>query len=99
MNDFLHKSLLFGTGLYAHTAKEVRRAVARLVKTNAVSKKEGEKLVADAIAYGYKIERKIEAQARRISLDMIRRMKVATQRDLALLEKKLKKVSAKIARK
>ncbi len=86
-------------GIYAKTAKEVRSAVAHLVKTNKVSKKEGEKLIADAIAYGRKLERKIEAQARRISIDTLQALKVATLRDLVLLEKKLKKASARIVRK
>lgn len=99
MNDFLHKSLLLGTGLYAKTAKEVRKAVAHLVKTNRVSKKEGEKLVAEAVAYGKKLEQNIATQTRRISLEVIRKLKVATHRDLALLEKKLKNASVKILKK
>ncbi|MBI5912895.1 hypothetical protein HY839_00440 [Candidatus Azambacteria bacterium] len=95
MNDIIKKSLQFGLGAYAKTRKEVEKAVSELVKKNHVNKKEGEKLVAETLAQSQKIEAKIEAQVRQSLLTAVKALKVATKKDLALLEKKLKSAKRK----
>jgi len=92
MKDFFEKSILVGLGVYAKTDREIRKAIASFVKNKKLSKVEGEKLVADLLSDAKKLERKIEEYARRASVDVIRELKVATQKDLALLEEKLKKL-------
>lgn len=79
-------------GVYAKTDKEIRKAMSYLVKNKKLNKKEGERLVNDVVREAKKLEWKIENQARRISLDVIRELKLATHRDLNALEKKLKKL-------
>lgn len=80
----------FGMGVYSKTQKEVKDLVDDLVKNKYLDKKEGEKLVAQAMVESKKIEAKIEKQVRASLLDMVKKLKVATQKDLAVLEKKLK---------
>lgn len=77
-------------GVYSKTQKEVKGLVDEMVKNKYLDKKEGEKLVAQAMTESKKIEAKIEKQVRASLLDMVKKLKVATQKDLAVLEKKLR---------
>ncbi len=95
MNDVIKKSLQFGLGAYAKTRKEVEKAVNELVEKNHVNKKEGETLVAETLAQSKKIEAKIEAQVRQSLLAAIKTLKVATKKDLDILEKKLRSAKRK----
>lgn len=90
MKNVLKKSMQFGMGVYSKTQKEVKDLVDDLVKNKYLDKKEGEKLVAQAMTESKKIEAKIEKQVRASLLDMVKKLRVATQKDLAVLEKKLK---------
>lgn len=90
MKNVLKKSLQFGMGVYAKTHKEVKGLIDELVKNDYLDKKEGEKLVAEAMTESKKIEAKIEKQVRSALLDAIEKLKVVTRKDLDLLEKKLK---------
>lgn len=90
MNDIIKKGLQFGLGAYAKTRKEVEKAVNELIKKNHLNKKEGKKLVAEALAQSKKIEAKIETQVQKSLLFAIKTLKVATRKDLDFLEKKLK---------
>ena len=90
MHDIIKKGLQFSLGAYAKTRKEIEGAVKELVKKNHLSKKEGGKLVDEAVAQSKKIETKIAAQVRQSLLAAIKQLKVATRKDLDLLEKKLK---------
>lgn len=90
MKNAVKKSMQFGMGVYSKTEKEIKGLVNDLVKNKYLDKKEGEKLVTEAMVESKKIEAKIEKQVRRVLLDAIGRLKVATHKDLALLEKKLK---------
>lgn len=82
-------------GVYSKTEKEVKGLIDDLVKNDYLDKKEGEKLVAQAMVESKKIEAKIEKQVRASLLDMVKKLKVATQKDLVVLEKKLKGKSKK----
>lgn len=95
MHDIIKKGLQFSVGAYAKTRKEIEGAVKELVKRNHLSKKEGEKLVDEAVAQSRKIETKITAQVRQSLLAAVKQLKVATKKDLELLEKKLKSVKRK----
>lgn len=90
MHDIIKKGLQFSLGAYAKTRKEIEGAVKELVKKNNLSKKEGEKLVDEALAQSKKIETKITAQVRQSLLTAIKQLKNATKKNLDLLEKKLK---------
>ena len=90
MNDIIKKGLQFSLGAYAKTRKEIEGAIHDLVNKNHLNKKEGEMLVAEVLAQSKKIEGKIEAQVKRSLLAAIKTLKVATRKDLDLLEKKLK---------
>lgn len=98
MNDFIRTSLLFGMGVYAKTEREVKKVAAALVKSKKLSKKEGEKLVAQALVHAKKAEKKIEARVRRASSDLFRRLKTEAQKDLKILEKKLKTATKKASK-
>lgn len=95
MKNVLKKSMQFGMGVYSKTEKEVKGLINELVKNDYLDKKEGEKLVAQAMVESKKIEAKIEKQVRASLLDMVKKLKVATQKDLVVLEKKLKGKSKK----
>lgn len=95
MKNVLKKSIQFGMGVYSKSEKEVKGIIDELVKKNYLDKKEGEKLVAQAMAESKKIEAKIEKQVRSTLLDAVKKLKVVTQKDLAILEKKLKSGSKK----
>lgn len=95
MYDIIKKSLEFSCGAYAKTRKEIEGRVNKLVKKHHLNKKEGEKLVAETVAQSKKIETKIEAQVRQSLRAAIKTLKVATRKDLDLLEKKLKSAKRK----
>jgi len=90
MKNVLKKSMQFSMGVYVKTRKEVQGLINELVKNKYLDKKEGEKLVEEAMMQSKKIEAKVERQVRNTLAEAIKKLKVVTQKDLAILERKLR---------
>jgi polyhydroxyalkanoate synthesis regulator phasin len=66
MNDLLRSSLLFGMGVYAKTRRQTAKAVRGLVRKNKLSRKEGERVVADVVLRSRTMEKKIAKEVGRM---------------------------------
>lgn len=95
MNENIKKSIQGGLGVYAKTRKEIESAVSELMKKNAITKKEGKKMIARIFVQSKKIEKQAETQVRRSLLSAVKTLKVITEKELSFLEKKLKRAKRK----
>lgn len=89
--DLIKSGLLLGLGLYSLTKEGIEKMVKQLEKEQHISAKEGKAMVAELVreikGYQHKTSKFIEGEIRAA----IKKMGLATQKDLKALERKLAK--------
>lgn len=89
--DLIKSGLLLGLGLYSLTKEGIEKLVKQLEKEQHISAKEGKAMVAELVreikSYQIKTSKFIESEI----LAAVRKMGLATQKDLKNLERKLAK--------
>ncbi|HAM95871.1 hypothetical protein A2W39_02880 [Candidatus Azambacteria bacterium RIFCSPHIGHO2_01_46_10] len=91
MKDVIKKSILLGMGLLSYTDKEIEKAIHALEKSKHIKAGEGEELIKDIAGQIKKKRRETTAFINKQALKAVREARVATQKGLSQLEKKLSK--------
>ena len=91
MKDVLKKVALFGVGIAAMSRDQIDGFVKKLEKKKVINVKEGKKLVSDLLKESEKSRRKVQLEIEKQVRSALKKVPLATKRDLAALEKKLKK--------
>ncbi len=96
MKDFIKKSVLFGVGVYSKAQKELDKNIKSLIKKNKITKKEGEAMLSKFIENSKKTEAKLQAQIKKEAVCFAKKVALAKQKDLLSLEKRVKKLEARL---
>ena len=91
MKELIKKSVLFGLGLGALTKEKADKFAKEMQKKGYMNAKEGKKLVKDLVSESAKTQKKIQSMVDANVKKALKLMPLATKKDLAALEKKLKR--------
>ena len=99
MSDILKKAGLLGLGLVSLTEKKAKKIAEDLVKQGEATQKEARTFTRDLLKKAEKGRKDLEKEVEKITQKVLGKMNLATKKDLADLEKKLKAVRPKAGKK
>lgn len=95
MFDLIKKTMLTGVGLAAMTRDKVEELAKELKKRGALSEKEGKELVDELVEKFQQARKDLETKVEDIVHKILEKIDVATKKDIAGLEKKIKRLAKK----
>ena len=90
MFDLIKKTMLTGVGLAAMTKDKVEELAKELTEKGEMSEKEGKELIDDLLKKSEQARKDLEKRVEDTVHKVLERMDVATKKDIAKLEKKIK---------
>ena len=99
MSDILKKAGLLGLGIVSLTEKKAKEIAEDLVKQGEVTHKEAKDFSRDLLKKAEKGRKDLEKEVEKITQKVLGKMNLATKKDLADLEKKLKTTRPKARKK
>ena len=95
MFDLIKKTILTGVGLAAMTRDKFEELVKELTERGEISEKEGKELVDDLLEKSKQARKDLETKVEDTVHKVLDKIDVATKKDIAGLEKKIKRLSKK----
>ena len=92
MFDLIKKTMLTGVGLAAMTREKVEELAKELIEKGKLSEKEGKELVDDMVKRSEKAKKDLDKKMENMVTKILKKMDVATKKDIARLEKKIRNV-------
>ena len=92
MFDLIKKTMLTGVGLAAMTREKVEELAKELIEKGKLSEKEGKELVDDMVKRSEKAKKDLDNNMENMVTKILKKMDVATKKDIARLEKKIRNV-------
>jgi polyhydroxyalkanoate synthesis regulator phasin len=99
MTDILKKAGLLGLGLVSLSEKKAREIAEELVEQGEATRKEAKDLSRDLLKKADKGRKDLEKEVEKITRAVLGKMNIATKKDLADLEKRLKAARPKARKK
>ncbi len=93
MIDLIKKTVLAGVGLAAMTKDKVEELAEELTEKGELSEKEGKALLDDLLKRSKRAKEDLDKKMEDVVTKVLKKMDVATQKDLRRLEKKIKHIS------
>ncbi|MBW2610495.1 MAG: phasin family protein [Deltaproteobacteria bacterium] len=95
MFDLIKKTILTGVGLAAMTRDKFEELAKELTERGEISEKEGKELVDDLLEKSKQARKDLETKVEDIVHKVLEKIDVATKKDIAGLEKKIKRLAKK----
>jgi polyhydroxyalkanoate synthesis regulator phasin len=95
MFDLIKKTILTGVGLTAMTRDKIEELAKELTEKGEMSEKEGKELVEELIKKSERVGKDLETNVENIVQKVLEKIDVATKKDIAGLEKKIKRLEQK----
>ena len=95
MFELIKKTMLTGVGLAAMTKDKVEELAKELTEKGEMSEKEGKELVDELVKKSEKARKDLEKRVEDTVHKVLEKMDVATKKDIAKLEKKIKSLKQK----
>ena len=95
MFELIKKTMLTGVGLAAMTRDKVEELAKELTEKGEMTEKEGKELVNELVKKSEKARKDLEKRVEDTVHKVLEKMDVATKKDLAKLEKKIKSLKQK----
>jgi polyhydroxyalkanoate synthesis regulator phasin len=92
MFDLIKKTMLTGVGLAAMTREKAEELAKELIKKGELSEKEGKELVDDLLKKSEQAKKDLEKKMKDMVKKALKKMDVATKKDIARLEKKIRNI-------
>ena len=99
MLDIIKKSLYLGLGVASFTKERVESVVDELIEKGQLSKDEKSKAIKDIFDKIEKEEKEVQKKIHKVVKEVLDKVGVATQKDIENLQKRIKKLEAKLAEK
>jgi len=99
MLDIIKKSLYLGLGVASFTKEHVESVVDELIEKGQLSKDEKSKAIKDIFDKIEKEEKEVQKKIQKVVKEVLDKAGGATQRDIENLQKRIKKLEAKLAEK
>ncbi len=99
MFDLIKKTILTGVGLAAMTKDKIDELAKELAEKGKMSEKEGKELLDDLLKKSEQSRKDLETKVEDMVRRVLKKMDVATKKDIERLEKKLKTSPTKRKRK
>lgn len=91
MKDIVKKAALFGVGVAAMSQDQINKFVKQLEKRKIINVKEGKKLVNELLKESKKSQKSLQSEVEKQTKAALAKILSSAKKDLAALEKKLKK--------
>ena len=95
MFELIKKTMLTGVGLAAMTRDKVEELAKELTEKGEMTEKEGKELVDELVKKSEKARKDLEKRVEDTVHKVLEKMDVATKKDIAKLEKKIKSLKQK----
>jgi polyhydroxyalkanoate synthesis regulator phasin len=92
MIDLIKKTMLAGVGLAAMTKDKVEELAEDLTKEGELSEKEAKKLLDDLLKRSKRAKKDLDKKMENVVMKVLKKMDVATKKDIARLDKKIKNI-------
>ena len=99
MLDIIKKSLYLGLGVASFTKERAESMVDELIEKGQLSKDEKSKAIKDIFDKIEKEEKEVQKKIQKVVKEVLDKVGVATQKDIENLQKRIKKLEAKLAEK
>jgi polyhydroxyalkanoate synthesis regulator phasin len=99
MLDIIKKSLYLGLGVASVTKEHAESLVDELIEKGQLSKDEKSKAIKDIFDKIEKEEKEVQKKIQKVVKEVLDKVGVATQKDIENLQKRIKKLEAKLAEK
>ncbi len=97
MFDLIKKTMLTGVGLAAMTRDKVEELAKELTEKGEMTEKEGKELVDELVKKSEKARKDLEKSVEKTVRKVLRKMDVATKKDIDRLKKKIRQLEQKDA--
>ena len=95
MFDLIKKTVLTGVGLAAMTRDKIEELAMELTEKGEISEKEGKELVDDLLEKSKEARKDLEAKVEDLVQKILGKMDLATKKDIAGLENRIKRLEQK----
>jgi len=95
MFDIIKKTMLTGVGLAAMTRDKIEELAKGLIETGEMSEEEGKELIAELQKKSKQAREDLETKVKDMVQKALKKTDVATKKDIARLEKKIKHIEQK----
>lgn len=95
MFDIIKKTMLTGVGLAAMTRDKVEELAKELIEMGGMSEKEGKELIAELQKKSKQARKDLETKVEDMVQKALKKTDVATKKDIARLEEKIKHIEQK----
>ncbi len=92
MTDLIKKTILAGVGLAAMTKDKVEELAEELTKKGKLSEKEAKELLDDLLKRSKRAKKDLNKKMENVVTKVLKKMDVATKKDIARLDRKIKKI-------
>ena len=92
MIDLIKKTMLAGVGLAAMTKDKVEELAKDLTEKGELSEKEAKKLLDDLLKRSKRAQKDLDKKMENVVMKVLKKMDVATKKDIARLDKKIKNI-------
>ena len=96
MLDIIKKSLYLGLGVASFTKERAESMVDELIEKGQLSKDEKSKAIKDIFDKIEKEEKEVQKKIQKVVKEVLDKVGVATQKDIENLQKRIKKLEAKL---